>query len=163
MHTPTPLSPPDSLRPASGNPAGRGFPFSANNNRGNEVNVVSDVRPGSAPTTVMQRFRPNPNFPSTMSASYSSRGTSAMRRSTHSAVAASAPSVSSYSLWAPRDQLTTETVTGSLALEVELLREKLQRQSDIAMRAEAALMQMAMSTKVRVLGCVGPCHHAELP
>ena len=53
----------------------------------------------------------------------------------------------SYSLWAPRDQLTNETVTGSLALEVEMLKEKLQRQTDIAVRAEAALHQLAMNTK----------------
>ena len=53
----------------------------------------------------------------------------------------------SYSLWAPRDQLTNETITGSLALEVEMLKEKLQRQTDIAVRAEAALNQLAINTK----------------
>ena len=53
----------------------------------------------------------------------------------------------SYSLWAPRDKLTTDSITGSLALEVEMLRERLQRQTDIAVRAEAALNQLAMSTK----------------
>ena len=143
------------MRSSIGSPtSGRGYPYSPNQ-VGNEVSAVYDTRPGSAPTVVMQRFRPNPNFPATMSGSYSSRASSALRRGTNAAtVAASssyntAPPMSSYSLWTPRDQLTSETVTGTLALEIEVLKEKLQRQTDVAARAEAALNQLAMSSKVR--------------
>ncbi len=43
--------------------------------------------------------------------------------------------------------LCTDTVAGSLLLEVERLKERLQRQADIAVRAEAALTQMAVASK----------------
>lgn len=42
--------------------------------------------------------------------------------------------------------LLQESVTARLALEVEVLRERLQRQTDIAVRAEAALQQLAHSS-----------------
>ena len=135
-----------------GSPTGRGFPFSPNNNQGNEVSTVYEARPGSAPAKVIQRFRPNPNFPATFNVSPTSRASSSLRQSSgRNAEGVPSPSgdspMMSYSLWAPRDQLTNETITGSLALEVEMLKEKLQRQTDIAVRAEAALNQLAINTK----------------
>jgi hypothetical protein len=51
-------------------------------------------------------------------------------------------------LWTSREQLPTQTVAGRLALEVELLRERLQRQTDTALRAESALTQLAMGQQV---------------
>jgi hypothetical protein len=44
----------------------------------------------------------------------------------------------------PRDHLATDSVTGSLLLEVERLKERLQRQADVAASGEAALTSMAV-------------------
>ncbi|GAX74082.1 hypothetical protein CEUSTIGMA_g1532.t1 [Chlamydomonas eustigma] len=129
--------------PRPGSASGRGYPMSQNNNRGNETTRVIDVRPGSAPTRVMQRYRPNPYYPSPIANSQQGRVQSARRTSATIPTTSAAP-MSSYTLWTSREQLPTETVAGSLTLEVELLRERLQRQTDAAARAESALTQLAL-------------------
>ncbi len=43
--------------------------------------------------------------------------------------------------------LSTDTIAGTLVLEVEILKERLQRQADIAVRAESALTQLAVSSQ----------------
>ncbi len=157
--------------PGGSSPSGRGFPHAPNNVQGNEVTVLHNARPGSAPSTmIMQRFRPNPYYP----AALTTRNVPAQPRGTRAASArpgtarpsfmspqaaplsghpAGTPDgMSSYSLWTSRENLPTETVSGSLALEVELLRERLQKQTDVAARAEAALAQLAGSSRTQHVG-----------
>eukprot|EP00198_Chlamydomonas_reinhardtii_P011414 XP_001700751.1 flagellar associated protein [Chlamydomonas reinhardtii] len=52
----------------------------------------------------------------------------------------------SYNLWLNREGAPTDSMSARLALEVEALRERLQRQTDIAVRAEVALQQLAVSS-----------------
>ncbi|EFJ46281.1 hypothetical protein VOLCADRAFT_118141 [Volvox carteri f. nagariensis] len=53
----------------------------------------------------------------------------------------------SYNLWLSREGVPTDSMSAKLALEVESLRERLQRQTDIAVRAETALQQLAVSSR----------------
>mmetsp|Transcript_10945 Transcript_10945/g.23598 ORF Transcript_10945/g.23598 Transcript_10945/m.23598 type:complete len:769 (-) Transcript_10945:646-2952(-) len=130
--------------------SGRGHPLFPANFQGNETTTVVSARPGSAPTAVMQRFRPNPYYPSPANGNYSQRNAvSAGRRGAGGNAVPVQPSPASYVLWTPREVLPTDSVTGSLALELELLKEKLQRQTDISARAEAALTQLAVSTQAQ--------------
>ena len=90
--------------------------------------------------------RPNPFYPSSIHS-----------KSKDSSVAGSLES--SYALWTPRDSLATDTIAGALALELEVVRERLRWQTCSAARAEAALSSMAVNSKVRSGGkaCGVPC------
>ena len=48
--------------------------------------------------------------------------------------------------WTPRETLQAGSVAGALSLEVDVLKERLQRQTDVAVRAQQALTQLAAST-----------------
>ncbi|KAG1653707.1 hypothetical protein FOA52_007935 [Chlamydomonas sp. UWO 241] len=121
---------------------------------------VFEARPGSAPTVIAQRFspkgsptgmRPSSQYqPSAANGHVSARNVaSARRRGAGGNAVSNEASFTSYALWTPREMLSSDSVTGSLALENELLRERLQRKADVAARAEAALAKLAAGSKAQ--------------
>lgn len=63
---------------------------------------------------------------------------------------AAPPTPTSYPPWQPLEQPPAGSVSATLALELEATRERLQRQTDIAARAQAALQQLAESSRGQV-------------
>jgi len=130
--------------------SGRSPPHSPAVTQAHDNTFLTSARPGSAPAMVLHRFRPQTASPygGPNNGNYSIRNAVASaRRGAGGNPTAAPPSPDSYSLWSPRKSLATETVTGSLTLEVEVLKERLQRQTDVAARAELALTQLAVSSQ----------------
>ncbi|GLI71494.1 hypothetical protein VaNZ11_016709 [Volvox africanus] len=115
------------------------------------MTALSDVgRPGSAPAAVVKvgRHLPNAAHSSALNGHYTLRNAmSAARPGGGGNPTANPGAPDSYSLWLSREGLPTDSMSAKLALEVESLRERLQRQTDIAVRAEAALQQLAVSSR----------------
>lgn len=130
--------------------SGRSPPRAPAVNQQHDITQLTAARPGSAPAVVLHRFRPHTasSYGGPNNGNYSLRNAVASaRRGAGGNPTASPPTPDSYRLWSPRKSLPTETVTGSLSLEIEVLKEKLQRQADIAARAELALTQLAVSSQ----------------
>ncbi|KAG2496058.1 hypothetical protein HYH03_005977 [Edaphochlamys debaryana] len=109
-----------------------------------------DSRPGSAPAEVVKVGRhgaTNSAHASPANGHYTLRNAmSAARAGGGGNPTASPAAPDSYNLWLARDMGPTDSMAAKLALEVEVLRERLQRQTDIAVRAEAALQHLAVSS-----------------
>ncbi|KAG2445056.1 hypothetical protein HYH02_008924 [Chlamydomonas schloesseri] len=106
-------------------------------------------RPGSAPAAVVKvgRHVANSAHASAANGHYSLRNAmSAARPGAGGNPTGTPGGPESYNLWLNRDGGPGDSMSARLALEVEALRERLQRQTDIAVRAEVALQQLAVSS-----------------
>ncbi len=106
-------------------------------------------RPGSAPAAVVKvgRHVANSVHSSAVNGHYTLRNAMSAARAGGGGNPTAAPGApDSYSLWLAREGSPHDSITARLALEVEVLRERLQRQTDIATRAESALQQLAVSS-----------------
>ncbi|GLC38864.1 hypothetical protein PLESTM_000788200 [Pleodorina starrii] len=117
--------------------------------------ALSDVgRPGSAPAAVVKvgRHVANAAHSSAQNGHYTLRNAmSAARPGGGGNPTANPAAPESYNLWLSREGLHTDNMSAKLALEVESLRERLQRQTDIAVRAETALQQLAVTSRKETL------------
>ncbi|KXZ46150.1 hypothetical protein GPECTOR_46g219 [Gonium pectorale] len=107
-------------------------------------------RPGSAPAVVVKvgRHVPNSAHSSANNGHYTLRNAMSAARAGGGGNPTSAPTApDSYNLWLAREGGPTDSMAAKLALEVEALRERLQRQTDVALRAEAALQNLAASSR----------------
>ncbi|GFR44536.1 hypothetical protein Agub_g5806 [Astrephomene gubernaculifera] len=107
-------------------------------------------RPGSAPAAVVKvgRHVSNSVHSSASNGHYTLRNVMSAARAGGGGNPTSAPTApDSYNLWLSREGGPTDSMVARLALEVESLRERLQRQTDIAVRAEAALQHLALSSR----------------
>ncbi|KAG2430866.1 hypothetical protein HXX76_009840 [Chlamydomonas incerta] len=106
-------------------------------------------RPGSAPAAVVKvgRHVANSAHASPANGHYTLRNAMSAARPGGGGNPTGTPGgPESYNLWLNRDGGPTDSMSARLALEVEALRERLQRQTDIAVRAEVALQQLALSS-----------------
>ncbi|PNW83379.1 hypothetical protein CHLRE_05g245701v5 [Chlamydomonas reinhardtii] len=106
-------------------------------------------RPGSAPAAVVKvgRHVANSAHSSAANGHYTLRNAMSAARPGGGGNPTGTPGgPESYNLWLNREGAPTDSMSARLALEVEALRERLQRQTDIAVRAEVALQQLAVSS-----------------
>eukprot|EP00201_Polytomella_parva_P020914 CAMPEP_0175044678 /NCGR_PEP_ID=MMETSP0052_2-20121109/3957_1 /TAXON_ID=51329 ORGANISM="Polytomella parva, Strain SAG 63-3" /NCGR_SAMPLE_ID=MMETSP0052_2 /ASSEMBLY_ACC=CAM_ASM_000194 /LENGTH=689 /DNA_ID=CAMNT_0016308037 /DNA_START=274 /DNA_END=2340 /DNA_ORIENTATION=+ len=107
-------------------------------------------RPLSAQVLKVGRDIPNSAHSSSNNGHYTLRNAlSAARPGSGGNPTASPASPDAYLLWTQR-QVPHENVAASLAMELESTRERLQRQTDLALRAESALAQLAQTSHQQI-------------